>query len=640
MWLRADRPGVPLVNGQSVTQWSDYAGQGANAVAPSASQAPKIVLGSSKAGGLPVIRFDGSNDQLGFDESNVLLERPFTVFLLSRYNENDLRREVLQGIQERFIICHYYSSVGLYVRSQWMYQSSIDSGKMYDFQLCVAQIRRDYNGFRWQGEEKAMVRSYLNEPLGLSMGGLGYANSPSAVDVAEMILYRRELSTQEIINVENFLAAKWGLKSILPEGHAQAFVPYGYASAADAESEAAMLRTAEQQALTGDSSGSSGSVGSSDATSESDLSSLAPTGGNELDTDVNPVIAPIANQLGTVDFFHTRRLQDGMDSEPWKHVTWGRRSVIGLDESSLISLKVNIRRQPLYAGVALQILLVDASGRDRTGTSASAVPAYHSCFRSKTDCGTMRVMRLCLNGNARPGACDDVQELPLRTWRTVTIPVAQKFRAIYGSSSRVPTAVAMFLAASAPYGVSEVYLDDLNVIQLNGSTVLAPGTDAEAAASGNSNQSVADLPLASSGDCPQYNAYSLSGASRSYAASLRATLSGNGGTFSDMWTTRSASGSLAATVLSAGSQPSGSTPAQDQVLKISGTVPTSASSFQQNLLLSAAGGLANSEVVKQTIGNADPRQASAVTKTIFSSDRIETISVGLSPTATDFGSDA
>lgn len=99
MWLRADRPGVPLVDGQLVTQWNDYSGQGANAIAPQSSKAPIVKLGTDDAAGLPVIRFDGSDDQLGFDESDVKLERPFTLFLLTRYlQDTGNRREILQGI--------------------------------------------------------------------------------------------------------------------------------------------------------------------------------------------------------------------------------------------------------------------------------------------------------------------------------------------------------------------------------------------------------------------------------------------------------------------------------------------------------------------------------------------------------------
>lgn len=219
MWLRADRPGVPLVDGQQVSQWSDYSGQGANAQAPQSSKAPVLKLGTSDAAGLPVIRFDGVDDQLGFDESNVKLERPFTLFLLARYVEGGARREILQGIQERQINCHYYDRIGLYMRSAWMSLETLPATERYKFQLCVTQLRRDYNGFRWQGTERAMLRSYLNEPLGLSMGGPGYSNSPSNADVAEMMVYRRDLSEQEIVNVEHYLAKKWGLGSVLPSGH-------------------------------------------------------------------------------------------------------------------------------------------------------------------------------------------------------------------------------------------------------------------------------------------------------------------------------------------------------------------------------------------------------------------------------------
>jgi len=287
-----------------------------------------------------------------------------------------------------------------------MYLEDIPSGDMYKFQLCVAQVRRDFNGFRWQGRERAMVRSYLNEPLGLSMGGPGYANSPSSADVAEMIVYRRELSQQEIVNVENYLAKKWGLRSVLPAGHRQEIVPYGYESAIHAQQEAAALRSAEAAALSGTTVTSTASDGES--STFSGISLIAPTGGHELDADVNPLIAPVASDHGTVDYFQTRKLEASLLNSPFRHISWGRRTVIGLDASTVLTMKVNLRRQPLYAGFALQVIVVDAAGRDEQGVTAAQLPAYHECFQRRTGCGTVKVLRLCLNAGAHLGGCDDI----------------------------------------------------------------------------------------------------------------------------------------------------------------------------------------------------------------------------------------
>lgn len=394
------------------------------------------------------------------------------------------------------------------------------------------------------------------------------------------------------------------------------------------------LREAESAALSGSTSSSTSSGG--DGTDNTGISALAPTGGNELDTDVNPLVATVAAQHGTVDYFHTHRLETQLVDEPFKHISWGRRTVVGLDDATVLTMKVNVRRQPMFAGFALQVIVADAAGRDEQGTTAAQLPAYHECFQKRTGCGSLRVLRLCINSGAHLGGCDDMQEVPLREWRTITIPIAQKIRAIYGANTRAPTAVAVLLAAAAPEGVSEVYIDDVSVVKLNESSILAPGADT----SSGSAASVAAAASASPGQCPRYAAYSLASTSRAHALSLQATMSGSGSSFDQFWTTRAASGSISASVASAGSQPTtGSPVAQDQILRITGTVPSSAAQLGDNLLISASGGLANSEVVRQTIGKADPRSASAFSADSYSRDRIETVQVA-TLSGTDTASDA
>jgi len=115
--------------------------------------------------------------------------------------------------------------------------------------------------------------------------------------------------------------------------------------------------------------------------------------------------------------------------------------------------------------------------------------------------------------------------VPLREWRTVTIPIAQKIRAIYGSNTRAPTAVAILLAAAAPEGVSEVYIDDVSVVRLNESTIIAPEFSADGVAD------VSAAPSARIGQCPRYAAYSLAASSRSDALSLRTAVEGTGSDF-------------------------------------------------------------------------------------------------------------
>ena len=76
LWLRADA-GVDTLNG-TVSRWHDQSGNGNDAIQASASRQPLLVAG--RLNGIPVVRFDGVNDKLGFTGTTHMTQ--FSLFVV------------------------------------------------------------------------------------------------------------------------------------------------------------------------------------------------------------------------------------------------------------------------------------------------------------------------------------------------------------------------------------------------------------------------------------------------------------------------------------------------------------------------------------------------------------------------------
>jgi hypothetical protein len=68
--LLLDSRKISLADGTSISQWDDASGNARHAVQSTADQRPKLELG--ELNGNPVVRFDGSNDNLNTGNKTLL----------------------------------------------------------------------------------------------------------------------------------------------------------------------------------------------------------------------------------------------------------------------------------------------------------------------------------------------------------------------------------------------------------------------------------------------------------------------------------------------------------------------------------------------------------------------------------------
>jgi hypothetical protein len=206
VWLKADA-GVIKDGGDFISQWDDQSGNNNHAAQTTADKQPRFF--ASIVNGKPVVRFDGSND-----------------FLTTAIN-------AMGGTEMTWIVVAKGSSYQSLIRAQssgylvypWNNQfiNSADGGTTggitarmiaNQWNIGVASYKTSGAMSTWCNgslvyDRNANSADLPNEPLkfGSNAGTSEFSNA----DVAEIILYSRELTALERLRIEAYLSAKYAI---------------------------------------------------------------------------------------------------------------------------------------------------------------------------------------------------------------------------------------------------------------------------------------------------------------------------------------------------------------------------------------------------------------------------------------------
>lgn len=220
VWLRADS-GV-TISGGTVSQWSDGSGNNLNASQSTPANAPSVITNVALLNNKPALLFDGSNDFLngltipGIDISSA------SVFVVTKGNA---QTGVLAGI----------FNIGTLNNGMWFYRRMF-TGRLtlindYGSNTQILDVPNSMpnTGFKYGlfgmvknfgSESRLYINSnesayssnsalsgvFTNSNYVLGFGqGYGYYNG----EIAEVIVYKKALSTQERTQVENYLYTKY-----------------------------------------------------------------------------------------------------------------------------------------------------------------------------------------------------------------------------------------------------------------------------------------------------------------------------------------------------------------------------------------------------------------------------------------------
>lgn len=210
-WFDADAI-TGLSDTDPVAQWDDESGNARHATQATGTAQPTYrtnVLNS-----LPVVRFDGG-DFLRY-VTTISFAQPNTVFAVAKRTGTGTRQYVFDGGEggagtgERHLLALYNTNNAQMWAGAWLDGGASDTA----WHL----FRLHYNGgsstFHRDGSSAASGNAGTHAfENGINIGAGRTSGNPDKLDgdVAEILVYSRTLTAQEISDVEGYLTSKWGL---------------------------------------------------------------------------------------------------------------------------------------------------------------------------------------------------------------------------------------------------------------------------------------------------------------------------------------------------------------------------------------------------------------------------------------------
>jgi hypothetical protein len=203
-----------LANSTPVSSWPDLSGHSYNLIQSTGIYQP--LYKTNRLNGLPTLSFDGVDDYLNV-AFGTTFNQPNTIFGVGKFNNGEDWQYAYDGNDSSF-------RNGLLIYSAWPYFSALTAGGDIDVINYVngiagnwGQVTSIYNG---AGSYLRTNRSFTasGNPGSDGLNGFIAGNSaalstPLNGELAELIIYNRELSYYEIYQLENYLAKKWGIQT-------------------------------------------------------------------------------------------------------------------------------------------------------------------------------------------------------------------------------------------------------------------------------------------------------------------------------------------------------------------------------------------------------------------------------------------
>jgi len=229
LWLRTDT--MTTANGASVASWPDSSGNG-NDAAQATSDIQPIFYTSSALNNAPIIRFDGSNDEMAIADSDILDgTSSITMYAVLRPNNLDDRPRGILGKRRNLSTQANYAYTWFFWNQDRLFldvdrqNNRFSTGSTtfsnatnyilswnFDGALPTNQRSNIVNGSSVivTSNETSTAIPNSNQPIALGALNVGYGTYLGA-DYAEIIQFNYKLNTAEQIIVQNYLSAKYDI---------------------------------------------------------------------------------------------------------------------------------------------------------------------------------------------------------------------------------------------------------------------------------------------------------------------------------------------------------------------------------------------------------------------------------------------
>jgi len=223
LWLPADR--INQANNTAVATWADQSGNGYDATQGTSAARPTYI--ASGLNGLPVVRFDGTDDQMTLGASALGMLRNVagaTVFVVAKYVGTASNRRsfaILRNGDDA-------NRLALFKLTTNVYQIGgrrLDTDSFQGANSTTSATDNFILHTNLTNYQSTLLQQYVNGSLdgqstSFQTSGNTSDTDSSAIlvgsttfngDIAEIIVYNRVLNTSELAQVHRYLARKWGI---------------------------------------------------------------------------------------------------------------------------------------------------------------------------------------------------------------------------------------------------------------------------------------------------------------------------------------------------------------------------------------------------------------------------------------------
>lgn len=196
----------------SVATWRDKSGSGFHVVNGTATQQPTYTLGALNGGN--VVTFDGATDRL-VNAAASIAGNDHTIFIVFNRTTATGRDAVFElggGASRNALFMNEGSTnrINYYVNSAFYNSSGTYTTGAYE----LVSITHDNNAFslhRGNNQQLNQTGGIRATTTGIVIGDDSTSGDQLQGNIAEMIVYDRDLTAAERRDIENYLATKWGL---------------------------------------------------------------------------------------------------------------------------------------------------------------------------------------------------------------------------------------------------------------------------------------------------------------------------------------------------------------------------------------------------------------------------------------------
>jgi hypothetical protein len=229
LWLKADA--ITAGSGATVSTWSDASGNGNDANQITSPAANPIFESNSALNNMPVVRFDGIDDEMAVADADILdNSEGVTFYVVLRPNNLDGNPRGILGKRVTYTVLSDYSytyffhggnRLNIDVETQddrfatgatFSNATNYILGWDFDGTKAAASRSRVRNGsdiIRTSSESSTVIQN-SNQPMAIGALNVGYGTYLGA-DYAEIIQYNYYHNEVENILVNNYLAAKYNI---------------------------------------------------------------------------------------------------------------------------------------------------------------------------------------------------------------------------------------------------------------------------------------------------------------------------------------------------------------------------------------------------------------------------------------------